>query len=469
VKLRNLLQSIRVRLTLWYVLLLTAVLIAFSGVLYLALRVALYSNLDDTLRSSATLVANSLEIDSQEILRADPEPSFSLNDSQEGEHFWRILDLSGQVVEQVGAREMAAPIFPDIVRAAREGQEVIQSIDIGGDPVRVYTAPVIHENRVVAIVQLGVSLDDVQETLAAFCWIVMLALPATLALASSGGLFLADRALRPVDQITRAAQSISARDLSQRLRLDLPDDELGRLARTFDAMIARLDGAFRRQRRFTADASHELRTPLTIVKGNLSLALNRPRDADYYRQTLVEVDEEVDRMSRLAERLLILARADAEGISLQRQTVNLSILLADLAEQMRSLAKAKGLTLTAQIAPDLTAHVDPDAVTQVALNLLENAIKYTCSGQVRLSVRHVSPNGGEIQSAVADSGPGILAEHQPHIFDRFYRVDQARNRELGGAGLGLAIARELTRAHGGDITVHSTPGEGSAFTVHLPN
>lgn len=468
-KLRNLLQSIRVRLTLWYVLLLAVVLIAFSGVLYLALRVALYDNLDDTLRSSVTLVANSLDIDSQGNLSAGPEQSFLLNDPQEGEHFWRILDLSGQVVEQVGAREMAAPISPDVVRAAREGQEVIQSIDIGGDPVRIYTAPVVHGNGVVAIVQLGVSLDNVQETLTAFRWIVILALPVTLVLASVWGLFLANRALQPVDQITRAAQSINARDLSQRLGLNLPDDELGRLAGTFDAMIARLESAFRRQRRFTADAAHELRTPLTIVEGNLSLALNRPRDADYYRQTLVEVDEEVNRMGRLVERLLILARADAEGISLQRQTVDLSILLTDLTEQTCPLVEAKGLTLTAEIAPDLTAHVDADAVTQAVLNLLENAIKYTPSGQVRLSAHYATPNDSEIQIAVADSGPGIPPEHQPHIFDRFYRVDQARSRELGGAGLGLAIARELARAHGGDITVHSIPGEGSTFTVHLPN
>jgi heavy metal sensor kinase len=467
--LRNLFRSIRVRLTLWYVLLLAVVLIAFSGALYLALRITLYDNLDDILRSSAALIADALEVDAQGHLIAGPGQPLLWNDPKEGEHFWYVLDPSGQVVEQAGVHDMGGlPIAPAVMAAALAGRDAIQTIRVGDNLIRVYTAPVYHGGRVVGIVQLGISLDDVQQTLAAFRWILILALPVTLALASGGGLFLASRALRPVDQITRAAHSISAHDLSQRLNLDLPDDELGHLARTFDAMIARLDEAFRRQRRFTADASHELRTPLTIIKGDLSLALARPRDADYYYQVLAEVDEEVDWMSHLVERLLALARADAEGLTLHQQTVDMSVLLADLIEQTRPLAKAKGLTLTAQIAPDLTASLDPDAMTQVVLNLLENAIKYSPSGRVRLSAHRARPDSSEVLIAISDSGPGIPAEHLPHIFDRFYRVDRARSRELGGAGLGLSIARELARAHGGDVTVHSIPGEGCTFTVHLP-
>jgi heavy metal sensor kinase len=359
------------------------------------------------------------------------------------------------------------PIDPAVLAVALSGQEVFQTVRVEDTLIRIYTASVVHGGQIVGVVQEGLSLDDVHQTLAAFRWTLALALPVTLALASVGGLFLASRALHPVDQITRAAQSISAHDLSQRLNLNLPDDELGRLARTFDAMIARLDEAFHRQRRFTADASHELRTPLTIIKGDLSLALARPRDAGYYRRVLAEMDEEVDGMGRLVERLLALARADAEGTSLQRQTTDLSALLADLVEQTRPLAEARALDLVAQIAPDLTATVDPDAVTQVVLNLLDNALKYTASGRVRLSA-HPSRSGDKVQIAVSDSGPGIPAEHLPHIFDRFYRVDRARSREFGGAGLGLAIARDLVVAHGGEITVHSVPGEGSTFTVHLP-
>jgi len=470
--LRNWFRPIRVRLTLWYVLLLAVVLTTFSGALYLALRITLYDDLDNILRSSAELVTNTLEVDDQGHLTAEPEQPLLWNNPKQGEHFWRILNLFGQVVEQAGVYDMGnVPIDPAVLATALSGQEVFQTVRVGDNPIRVYTEPVVHGDQVVGFIQLGLSLDDVHQTLAAFRWTLALALPVTLALASVGGLFLASRALRPVDQITRAAQSISAHDLSQRLNLNLPDDELGRLAHTFDAMIARLDEAFRRQRRFTADASHELRTPLTIIKGNLSLALARLRDADYYRQVLGEVDEEVDQMSRLVDRLLALARADAEGLTLHRETVDLSALLTDLVEQTRPLAEAKGLALTVQIAPDLTVNIDPDAVTQVVLNLLDNAIKYTytSSGRVRLSAHRARPDNSEILIAISDSGPGIPAEHLPHIFDRFYRVDRARSRELGGAGLGLSIARELARAHGGDITVHTVPGEGSTFTVRLPS
>lgn len=329
------------------------------------------------------------------------------------------------------------------------------------------TTPLIANERKLGSINVKLSLFPLDKKLKAIRWTILGASAVAALLIMIGLGFLIDRALRPVDQIARAAQSISAHDLSQRLNLDLPDDEFGRLARTFDAMIARLDDAFRRQRHFTADASHELRTPLTIIKGVLSLALARPRDAGYYSQVLSEIDKEVDHMRRLVERLLTLARADAEGLTLHRQTVNLGVLLDDLVGHIRPSASAKGLTLTAQLAPDLTVSADPDAITQAVLNLLDNAIKYTSSGQVRLSAC-ANSDMDQIRISISDSGPGISAEHLPYIFDRFYRVDRARSREMGGAGLGLPIARELVRAHGGDVTVHSTPGEGSTFTIHLP-
>lgn len=465
----KLIRPIRVRLTLWYVLLLAVVLVLFSGALYVALQITLKDDLDDVLINGASLVISSLHIDDQGHLSAGSEPPLAWSDPKRGEHFWRTLDRSGQIVAQTGVQDLGdLPLDAAVIAEALAGREVFQTVRLGDEPIRVYTAPVIHAGQIVGVVQQGLLMDDTLQVLAAFRWILLLALPLTLVLASGGGLFLAGRALRPVDQITRAAQTIGAHDLSQRLNLDLPDDEVGRLARTFDAMIARLDEAFHRQRRFTADASHELRTPLTIIKGDLSLALARPRNAEYYRRVLAEVDEEVDGMGRLVERLLALARAGAEGVSLQRQATDLSALLADLVEQTRPLAEAKGLDLVAQIAPGLTATVDPDAVTQMMLNLLDNAIKYAPSGRVRLSAHCTAPDDDEVRIAVSDCGPGIPAEHLPHIFDRFYRVDRARSRQMGGAGLGLAIAHELVAAHGGKLTVHSVPGEGSTFTVHLP-
>jgi len=333
--------------------------------------------------------------------------------------------------------------------------------------VRVFTGPLVREGQIAAVVQLGFSTGDIRDILNVLRWILIVAVPAVLGLASLGGLFLAGRALRPVDRITRAAQSISAHDLSRRLELDLPPDELGRLAGAFNDMIARLDDAFCQQRRFTADASHELRTPLTVIKGNLSLALNRPRTAGYYRRVLAEVDQEVDHMRRLVDRLLTLARTDAQAVALDRQWVDLSALLAGLAEQVRPLLDAKGLSLALEIAPGLHLEGDPDTLAEAVLNLLDNAIRYTPEGGIGLRARYAGLNGSEVQVAVSDSGPGVPAEHLPHIFDRFYRVDRARSRDSGGAGLGLAIARELIRAHDGEITVDSVPGGGTVFTVHL--
>ena len=468
--LRNLVRPIRVRLTLWYVLLLAVMLGLFGGTLYVALLRTLYDNLDDVLINGATLAVSTLQVDALENLSAGAEQSLAWSDSKRGEHLWRVIDPSGQIVAHAGMQDLGdLPVEPAAIAQALAGREVFQAVRVGHEPVRVYSAPAIYQGEIVGVVQEALSMDDTQQILTAFRWVLLLALPATLALASGGGLFLADRALRPVDQITHAAKSISARDLSQRLNLDLPDDELGRLARTFDAMIARLDQAFSRQRRFTADASHELRTPLTIMKGNLGLALAHPRNVDYYHRVLVEVNDKVNQMSRLVDRLLALARSDAEGVSLHRQTVNLSNLLTDLIEQTQPMAADKGLELTVQIAPDLVASVDPDSITQAMLNLLDNAIKYTTTpGRVRVDAHYDPAGGGEIRISISDSGSGISNEHLPHIFDRFHRVDRARRREGGGAGLGLSIAREMVRAHGGDLTVHSVSGEGSTFTVHLP-
>jgi heavy metal sensor kinase len=466
---RALFRPFRIRLTLWYMLILATVLVMFSGGLYTALSLALYNSMDEVLDSSAELLFNALETNAQGRLVARPGQASQWNDAK-GEHFWRVIAPSGQVIDQLGVAEMGdPPLDLAALERALAGRETIQTISGTGNAMRVFTGPVVRGGQIVGVVQLGFSTDDIRHILSALRFILVVAVPASLALASLGGLFLANRALRPVDRITRTAQSISAHDLSRRLDLDLPDDELGRLAGAFNDMIARLDDAFRQQRRFTADASHELRTPLTVIKGNLSLALNRSRSSDYYRQVLTAVDQEVDQMRRLVERLLTLARADAEGVALNRQRVDLSALLTDLVGQMRPLADAKGLSFTAQIAPDVATIADADALTQAVLNLLDNAIKYTLSsGQVCLVACYTELNSHEMQIIISDSGPGIPAEHLAHIFERFYRVDRARSRELGGAGLGLSIARDLIRAHGGDITVHSISGEGSIFTIHLP-
>jgi heavy metal sensor kinase len=297
------------------------------------------------------------------------------------------------------------------------------------------------------------------------------AVPATLTLAAFGGWFIADRALRPIDAITRQAQRISEQDLHRRLNLDLPEDEVGRLARTFDAMLARLDAAFQRQRQFTADASHELRTPLTVMKTNIGVTLNRPRSAKQYETALTQVEGEVDRLTRLTNDLLLLARADASQANVQSREVDLVSIANKVVNELRPLAESKSLALRFDAPASAAMHGDPDQLHRLFFNLIENAIKYTAQGSVDV---RITPQPAQdstpprIRVTIEDTGLGIAAEHLPHLFERFYRVDAARSREQGGSGLGLAIAHSIVAAHGGTIDVSSEIGHGTLVTLTLP-
>jgi signal transduction histidine kinase len=321
--------------------------------------------------------------------------------------------------------------------------------------------------------------------------VMLLMAPAMLLIASGGGLFLANRALGPIDRITRAAQRISAEDLSQRLNLRGPDDEVGRLAHTFDAMLARLQLAFEQQRRFASDASHELRTPLTAIIGQIDVAIGRPRDAESYRATLAGVREQARRLARLAEDLLFLARADAKPAPASREPIDLGELLPAIVAQVEPLAANRQQQITIDPLPALCVSGNEDDLIRLFLNLLDNAIRYSPQGgrirvvasleQIRqglggrkgraLSSTHpLAPTSPQPLAFVSihDTGPGVAPEHLPYLFDRFFRADRGRNRAKGGSGLGLAIAQSIARAHGGRLEVTSAVGQGSTFTAILP-
>ena len=319
------------------------------------------------------------------------------------------------------------------------GKPTVRGITAAGDPIRVKTLPIVRDGRVSGVIEVGLAADDASDTLARFLLIVGIAYPLTLGLASLGGVFLAGRALSPVDRVTRLARHVSAEDLSRRLNLQLPDDEVGLLARTFDEMIARLDDAFRRQRDFIADASHELRTPLTIMKGQIDGSLQKEREPRDYMRVLWAVNEEVDRLIRLAGSLLTLTRADAGQIPLVLEPVNVSDVVTSALDQVRPLASQRGIDLRLLPQTDATIQADEDLLLQFLRNLLDNAIKYTpAGGQV---IAGWSLHSDQVVRWVGDTGAGIANEHLPHLFDRFYRVDRARSRAEGGVGLGLAINR----------------------------
>ncbi len=457
------LRPIRVRLTLWYILLLAVILGAFSAGIYLMLRHNLYGNLDDSLDArSADLLSSVPIVNGQPTL----EGVVPAEGDDEGEQFERVFGASGAITFDNSAPVGDAPIYDASVRAALRGETVTRSIDVGGVAFRSVLTPIIQDGEVVGALEVVRTEDDVSETLGTLLLIVGVAYPATLVLASLGGVFIAGRALSPIDNVTRVARRISAEDLTQRLNLDLPDDEVGRLARTFDEMLARLDGAFRRQRQFTADASHELRTPLTAVKGQIEVALSRQREADAYRDVLQRVNGEVDRLIRLVGSLLTLARADAGQIPLDLEPVDLGGLVEGTVEHLRPLASERGVDLSVTPGPAATLQGDEDLLLQLLLNLLDNAVKHTPSGG-RVTAGWDAKDG-RAEVWVRDSGEGIAPEHLARVFDRFYRVDAARSRAQGGTGLGLSISRGIAEAHGGSISIESEPGEGTTCTARIP-
>jgi len=276
---------------------------------------------------------------------------------------------------------------------------------------------------------------------------------------------MASRVLKPVERIRQTAQEIGESDLSRRIEVD-SEDELGRLASTLNQMIGRLETAFSRQRQFTADASHELRTPLAIVQAESTLALRKKRTQEDYRKSLELISQETAHMSAIVGKLLYLARTDAGKDQVNFERINLKELLTELSSDVEVLAREKGLEFKLAPLEDLTIEGDKVKLEQLFLNLLENAIRYTPrGGSISASVVR---EGKTAVIAIKDTGIGILKEHIPHIFERFYRVDKARSRAEGGAGLGLAICQHIAQVHSGKIEVESQVGKGSTFSAFLP-
>jgi signal transduction histidine kinase len=279
------------------------------------------------------------------------------------------------------------------------------------------------------------------------------------------GWVIAGRVLAPIERITSVARDIQATDLSRRIELGGPEDELRRLADTFDAMLARLDAAFGAQRQFLADASHELRNPLAIIRTNLDVALADPdADPEELRQSLVVIQRASDRMSHLVDDLLALARGQA--LEVRSETVDLGAAVADASDELFLSAKRRDITLDRTIVPGVVVSGDYDALKRAVSNLLENAVRYAPPGsRVRLAV------GSERSRAwvsVSDEGPGLAPEDQRRVFDRFWRADKGRSRAEGGTGLGLAIVRQIANSHGGEVQLQSRVGVGSTFTIWLP-
>jgi heavy metal sensor kinase len=318
------------------------------------------------------------------------------------------------------------------------------------------------------LLRVAHSEEPLWQEMEEFVSVLLLALPLGLILAGLGGFALARKALAPVDVMAHKAERISAERLNERLPVENPDDELGQLAQAFNATLARLEGAFEQLRRFTADASHELRTPLTAIRSVGEVALQTPKSATEYRDVIGSMLEETDRLTRLVDSLLTLSRADAGHVHVDRAEISLLGLAQEASSLVEVLAEEKRQRISVQGDSTLVVSGDRLILRQALINLIDNAIKYSPTG-VEIGVQVHQGKDSQVIVEVIDQGLGVSQEHQSRIFDRFYRVDKARSREWGGAGLGLAIARWAVEAHGGQIVVESAEGVGSTFRVTLPS
>jgi heavy metal sensor kinase len=440
--------SVRARLTFWHAGVLTLIVCIFSAGILLFVKARLYAALDAQLRQEIATIGK--------IYREEPDELRDLA-SHWGITLFQV-DEGGDIRHRTEAWEQEG-----LSRALQTGDST-SPLSWTAPDGRHYRVHSVSESsyRVAAAVD-ETSLRDTFWTLAV---ILAMGIPFAVGLAIAGGYFLAGRVLSPVGAMAQKAREITAESLANRLPVDNAQDEFGQLATVFNDTLSRLQDAFERLRRFTADASHELRTPLTAMRSVGEVALQNKLDAVAYRDVIGSMLEEVDRLTRLVESLLILTRADSGRVKLAPEALDLGGLAGHVIDQLRVLADEKHQELTLRVPIRVHATGDAALIRHALMNLIHNAIKYTPNGgSINIEV---NAKGGRAFIDVRDTGPGIPAAHRDHIFDRFYRVDASRSREEGGVGLGLAIARWAVEANGGRIELASEGTDGSLFRVILP-
>ena len=500
--------SVRFRLTLWYLGLLTLILCVFGLTVYYSQQSSLSAQFNDILRARIQQLALTYDDSTGQLAIAAPVSSNKplnasairtgtrgLNVNEVGV----LLSPQGDIVQTLGDPSHAS--VTTMIRATLKASADMSSdylvslpnenltLASSGKPLDygLVGMAIVQQQRVVAYLTFGAP-SGVSRQLSALATTLLVAGALVLLLAALGGFWLAGRAMRPIQAITATAQQIDASDLSQRLALRRRD-ELGELAGTFDHMLDRLENAFTRQRQFTADASHELRTPLTIIELEVSRLLEKPTMTDHQRAALTVIQQERQHMAHLVDDLLLLARADAGHAQVRHEIVHLDELVLEVVERYASLAEQRRLHVQVDTLPELATRGDHLYLARMLGNLVENALKYSGpdGSRVRLALSPCA-RGTDVQWArltISDDGQGIAAEHLPHIFERFYRAELSRTHSIAadgaggtggaddpggraGSGLGLAIARWIAQAHGGDLTIHSEVGAGTVCVVSLP-
>lgn len=489
----NFIHSIKFRFTLWYLAILAILLVLLAGGLYSQLSRTLHTNFDQSLLNRAQQMAKF-----RDIIAIVAGGKFE----EELGELVLFYYYENDQLKHVSQRKFDLSIDPALIDRAIAGTGSFTTIRTEkNSSLRILVTPftpedpnikphlfppppsfrqndrgdrsewhdrinsrspiVIHQAAMV----IGRPINDIEEALTQLRYILLLALPLTLVLAGGGGVFLARRALRPVDVITETAKQIEETDLSRRITVETKD-ELGRLAATLNQMIARLESAFIRQKEFTSDASHELRAPLAVIQAESTLTLQKTRTTEEYRKSLEMIAQESEHMAAVINQLLTLARADSGKEHLRFDKIKLNDFVRDLCTDVDVVCQEKNLTLKQGKFDEVQVKGNTRSLRNLFHNLLDNAIRYTAKGgTISVMVRRESDMA---VVSITDTGIGIPTDEQSLIFERFYRVDKARSRSEGSSGLGLAICRHILDVHGGDIELDSQVGKGSTFHVKLP-
>ncbi len=458
--------------------LITILLLTFGASLYSTLSFLLHRHIDAQLWSMVQSQAHRVKKETGEI--GEIIQNSSRHEKDDDDHLEKenhelrevirdsvVLSREGTVQWKGEGVGVVVQLNPLLKNQVLQGETIYETLQYPqGSPVRRISFPITSEGKVEYILQTQASLDLVNETLH---WLIITLGTATigvLVFGWVGSTWIARKALAPVETLGHTAANVSAQSLDTRVFLNAPYDEFQQLATSFNNMFERLQRAFESQRRFVEDAAHELRTPLTAMKGNVEVALQRGRSTKEYQDVLATSLGQVEHLARLVKSLLTLTQFAGDHPPIDLKPILLEPLIKELVSELSILAEEKGCLLTTQLQNVPPIRGDVGQLKQLVINLLDNAIGHTPrGGSVTISMQSLVDT---VQLTVEDTGSGIAPEHLPHIFERFYRADRARDRGSGGTGLGLAIAKEIALAHNGTINAQSEVGKGTVFTVELP-
>ncbi|NOX18342.1 MAG: HAMP domain-containing protein [Chlorobi bacterium] len=451
-------KNVRTRLTLWYVLAFTLLLLFYAGISITLVYINLRNNLDDQLQQDYEIVENLIEIlpDGSVRIESEEDPYFYERWFEVRSADWKLLYES---------RPFSGKSLPPVSQKEKTTDGIhFHSLKLKNDvAVRILSGKMNIEGKRL-FVRLIRSEERLWSELNGFLLLMLIALPVTILIAGFGGYFLTKKFLSPIDEMSAKARRIGEENLKERLPVKNPDDELGNLALVFNEMLERIQKSFLRLKQFTSDAAHELRTPLTAIRSIGEVGLHGNKDAKQYREIIGSILEENGRLTHLVDNLLFLSRADSKAFNKRLAPLELKSFVEDAAEFIRPLAEEKNQTLAVQSENEIMASADRALLRQALLNILDNAIKYSPENSI-IIIRVDLSESNRALIEVKDNGPGISEEHLEKIFERFYRVDKGRSREMGGTGLGLAIAHWAVAAQGGKLTVESKINKGSSFKI----